>query len=213
MEWTSQTDARLDWLDAATWQCGLGGCFYGKLWQFILPDFWKMGDNTQVDLRTIMTIPLAEFVAMVGGVSIAQIAVPDADHVVLEVDASATPTALITKADSDRLRVAHEVFMESDFWTWIEKRGLTRQIWGDANTCGDACSRGENDTAENFCRLLGQKPHWVELPQNFFVYFTEVVKRLHALGLPPPATAMKRRKRVHFNGDMAPNQTAACQAP
>eukprot|EP00966_Prymnesium_polylepis_P266586 6158728-Prymnesium_polylepis.1 len=51
---------------------------------------------------------LGEFMATIGGLYFSDVIVSDANNLVSEIDASASVTTLIDKAESDRLRVAHE---------------------------------------------------------------------------------------------------------
>ena len=51
---------------------------------------------------------------------------------------------------------------------------------------------------------LGHRPVWGSLPPPFFEYFYEVVRRIRALGLPPPKTHwFQRRQRAKRNDDPA----------
>ena len=197
VEWLSATDARLDWVDGV-WTCGIGGAFYGLLWNITLDDSW----------RTIATIPLAEFLGMVGGLYITHREVPEAARIVAEVDAAATPHALIDQSDAVRLRVAHEVFMESELWLAIREILFTRHIWGDINGAPDATSRGDALRAAALTRALGLTPTWTNIPDGYIHYLNEVKRRLIELDLPAPSTAFERRKRHKRTGDLA--EPGAC---
>ena len=206
IEWVSVTDCRLDWVTIdgnLVWRCGLGGALYGKLWRFVVP----------VEFSDVFTTPLGEFVAAIAGIYFADAALPDIAKHVSEVDASATPTALITHADSARLQTAHEVFLESELCRRKAAALNVRHSWGDGNQVADAASREEVDKAEELTRSLGQVPSWAELPSSFFVYFHEVVRRIRELELPVPLTSKPRVKRPRKSTDTSPGAHNPAMAP
>ena len=120
------------------------------------------------EFSDVVTIPLGEFVASIGGLYFADVIVPDAASLVAEIDASASVTALIGKADSDRLRVAHEVFLESELFARKKSALGARHAWGDGNQTADAASREERERAEALVTALGHRPVWGSLPLPFF---------------------------------------------
>ena len=196
-EHVSLTDCRLDWVESDgghEWRCGMGGVFYANLWGWVVPS----------EFSDVVTIPLGEFVATIGGLYVADVIVPDAKSTVSEIDASASVTTLVDKADSDRLRVAHEVFLESELFARKGDALAARHAWGDGNQAADAASREERERAEALVTALGHRPVWGSLPPPFFAYFHEVVRRIRALGLKPPKTHwFQRRRRAKRNDDPA----------
>ena len=191
-EWAFQSDARIIPLKT----CGLGGANHNVLWQFDIPAQWL--DQC--------TIPLAEFFAHVGGAAIQHEITPDATRIVSEIDASASPHALTSHADSTRLRVAHEEYMLTPLFISLGPVLFCRHLWGVANEAADKASRYLNDLAEGVLRGLGLIPEWRALPNWVADYFERVILRLRSMNLPPllPGSEYRRFARLPLrNNDPA----------
>jgi hypothetical protein len=80
---------------------GMGGHHYGRLWNQQL---------TEAELQ-LATIPVTEFCATVCNAFVQEAVLEHASCVVLEIDASASPTVLAGRASSPGLTIAHEEFM------------------------------------------------------------------------------------------------------
>lgn len=179
VEWIVGTDSHLEWIDGV-WTCGCGGVIHNVCWRWNVDPKW----------RHVCTIPLGEFLAMASGIFIERKIIPEALCIVSEVDASATPTILLSSADNMRLAIAHEELMETEEWIDMSKVQYTRQVWGDGNGAPDACSRNQLQRLTSIICGLGFKEiTWLPLPTAFMEYMERVFQRIELAGLPPPSTA------------------------
>ena len=192
VEWLSQTDARLEFP-----LCGLGGCVYNKLWKCRIPPAWL----------DVVTIPLAEFFAHIGGKAISHQVAPDANRYVDEIDAIATPTALVTIATATTLRIAHEEYMKTELYKLTHSRSFVRHLWGHGNPTADEASRDNDSTAEDLVAALGMQPEWMPLPNFVWDLFCTIVDRLRArLDNPfvPAAKELEDTRSSNVSKDGAP---------
>jgi hypothetical protein len=195
-EWAFQTDARLEPLVKA----GLGGANHSVLWQLDVPNEWL--DQ--------LTIPLAEFLAHIGGAAIQHQLTPDAECLVSEIDAMASPHALISHADSTRLRVAHELYMETPLFKAIGFKLFTRHLRGIGNEAADKASRFKNSVAEAVIEGLGMEPEWRDLPSWFPTFCEKVIARLRGMHLTPLSVSSlgSYRRKKRNNDPVEAGQTA-----
>ena len=163
--WRLRSDAMLEPYGAA-----MGGCLYGAWWRFPLQ-------------RPQLTIPVLELLAACVNFVIFAGELRGAQHVVMEIDALASPTVL----RSDRARSAGLRAVLAEFRDLPELREFTAtnalhcaHCFGEGNPLGDAASRDMRDVLRELGAALGLRMRQVHMGADALAFINRVLARLDA---------------------------------
>ena len=167
--WRLRSDAMLEPFASA-----MGGVLYGSWWRFPLR-------------RAVLTIPALELLAACLNFIIFEGKLRSARHVVMEIDALASPTVLHRdKARSPALRA---ILLE--FRRLPQLRAFVRphsrlhavHTYGEANPLADAASRGYINTLREMYAALGTKLRRVQMGSEALAFVDRVLLRLDSAPL------------------------------
>ena len=163
--WRLRSDAMLEPYGSA-----MGGCLYGAWWRFPLQ-------------RRQLTIPVLELLAACVNLIIFADDLRAAQHVVMEIDALASPTVLRSdKARSAGLRAVLAEFRSlpllRDFCN--TNRLHCTHCYGEGNPLGDAASRDMRDVLDALGAALGLRMRQVHMGADAIAFIERVLRRLDA---------------------------------
>ena len=163
--WRLRSDAMLEPHEAA-----MGGCLYGVWWRFPLR-------------RPELTIPVLELLAACVNFIVFTADLQGARHVVMEIDALASPTVLSKdKARAPGLRAVLAEFRRlPQLPAFTEgNRLFCQHCWGEANPLGDAASRGYHDVLRALGAALKMQMRQVRMGADALAFISRVLARLDA---------------------------------
>ena len=166
--WRLRSDAMLERHEAA-----MGGCLYGAWWRFPLR-------------RPQLTIPVLELLAACVNFIVFAEELKGARHVVMEIDALASPTVLARgRARSPGLRaVLHEFRRVPQLEPFTRDARLhCAHCWGEANPLADAASRNNRAALNALGAALGMQMRQVPMGTDALNFIARVLARLDATPL------------------------------
>lgn len=190
--WHLRSDAMLESYDSA-----MGGCLYGAWWRFPLR-------------RTALTIPVLELLAACVNFVVFAASLRDARHVVMEIDALASPTVLRSdRARSSGLRAVLTEFRQlPQLRPFVDGNRLhCIHCWGEGNPLGDAASRDRRNVLSSLGAALGMRMRQVRLGDDALSFIDRVLARLDA----HPLTLAEREfdSTLGYPGEGPPTRSSA----
>ena len=163
--WRLRSDAMLEPNASA-----MGGCLYGAWWRFPVR-------------RPQLTIPVLELLAACVNFIVFAPELEGAQHVVMEIDALASPTVLRTdRARAPGLRAVLHEFRRLPQLDQFTRGGRLHcaHCWGEANPLADAASRDKRDVLNMLGAALGMQMRQIRMGADAINFISRVLQRLDA---------------------------------
>jgi len=199
--WRLRSDAMLETNEAA-----MGGCLYGAWWRLPLR-------------RPVLTIPVLELLAACVNFIVFADDLSGAQHVVMEIDALASPTVLHKdKARTAGLRAVLAEFRRlPKLQSFVHNNRLhCTHCWGEGNPLGDAASRNKRGVLDALGAALGLRMRQVSVGADALSFINRVLARLDST--PLTSLEIEFDSTLGYPGEgppalATPARDASCHAP